>query len=198
MSPEKALLVCTATESQVASALEILREKLSSGARVDLLSSPANLSFYASLAGDRRCYVFPRRSERFAAWKLLQQLRSEKYEVVAVLWSLHDAPLAAKIWPLFCAGRRILVFNENLDCDFLSISFLRRFLAYRLRSPGLGERSWAGPLLRFLGQGYWGMLRLLLFPLRLLCLLVAVGALFLFNPKKNRLRTKQGDSSSFR
>jgi hypothetical protein len=84
----------------------------------------------------------------------------------------------AKVFALLCLGRRILVFNENADCAFLSLPFLWSFTRARIQSGSLDNSLLVRGLLGPLKHGVWGLLRLALFPVRLLVLLTSVSLLY--------------------
>jgi hypothetical protein len=176
--PEKILLVCTSNEANVKKALQVVLE-LFREPQVDLLCTRAELNSYEGLASARRVFVFPSRTARAGALKQVRRLRSEKYDVVGVLWCLDPGRTAAKVLSFFYGGKRLLVFNENLDCDYLSPAFLHRLFRSRLHNGTLirgGAGAW---LFSPLKMGYWRILRVVLFPLRLVGLFAAVGMLYL-------------------
>lgn len=178
--PEKILLVCTSTASNVKRALQVVRQ-LYREPQVDLLCTRADLTSYETGAFDsvHQRWVFPARSAVAGAIALLNRLWLKNYDVVGVLWCLDPGKRAAKAFAFLCGGRRLLVFNENLDCDYLSAAFLKRLVASRAHNGTLIRNGWGSWLLTPLMAGGWGAARLLLFPLRFVCLLASVAMLFL-------------------
>jgi hypothetical protein len=92
---------------------------------------------------------------------------------------MESGKTLAKAFALLCLSRRILVFNENGDCGFLSWPFLWSFTKARIQSGAFDGTLWVRVFVSPLKQGAWGLLRLALFPLRLMALLASVCLLTL-------------------
>ena len=100
---------------------------------------------------------------------------------MAVLWCGEAARLRPKLFALACGGRRILVFDERLECAPLNLSLLGKLLAVRLRR--LRPRPWRparvllaplAPAVRLLAAGFRFLAQWLLIPVRFLLLVGSV------------------------
>ncbi|PYV40943.1 MAG: hypothetical protein DMG06_18670 [Acidobacteria bacterium] len=176
---EKVLLVSTSTEPNVNMAVRILKDRLFRNIPLDVLCTLADLHQFENRADFRQVYVFPHRRDIGSALNLWRRILREKYDVVAVLWCLDQQRIRPKLFALGCGGRRLLIFNENLDCAYLSLRFLKKLVAARAHSGTLIGNCFAGALLEPLKDGYWGLIRMLVFPLRLLILLMLISGLYL-------------------
>ncbi|PYV90592.1 MAG: hypothetical protein DMG05_09830 [Acidobacteria bacterium] len=177
--PEKALLVSTSTETNVNMAVRILRDRLFPNIPLDILCTAADLPQFEGRVDFRQVYVFPHRRDLGSALRLWRRILREKYHVVAVLWCLDEGQIRAKLFALLCGGHRLLIFNENLDCAYLRLRFLKKLVIARSHNGTLIGNGLAGALLEPLKDGYWGLVRMLIFPLRLLILFVLVSRLYL-------------------
>ena len=183
--PDKVLLVCSSTAANIQKAREILRRRTSfDRPEFHLLCSPSDLPYLQKEPPARRVWVFPHRRDLGNGFRLWLRLLRQRYRAVAVLWCGDRPRLRPKLFALACGGRRILVFDEHLECSPLSATLLGRLLAARAR-----RRRWnAGPVGRVLAVGRMllsplaaaaGLLaRWLLVPVRFLLLVAAVLALY--------------------
>ena len=176
--PDKVLLVCSSTAANIQKAREILRRRSSfDRPEFHLLCSPSDLPYLQKAPPARRVWVFPHRRDLGNGFRLWLRILRQRYRAVAVLWCGDRARLRPKLFALACGGRRILVFDERLECSPLSATLLGRLLAARAR-----RRRWnAGPLGRMLlsplaAAGF--LARWLLIPVRFLLLVGAVLALY--------------------
>jgi hypothetical protein len=176
---EKVLLVSTSTEPNVNLAIRILKDRLFRNIPLDILCTVGDLPQFEGRVDFHRVYVFPHRRDLRAALSLWKRILREKYSVVAVLWCLDEGRIRPKLFALGCGGRRLLIFNENLDCAYLSPRYLQKLVVTRAHNGTLVGNGLAGTLLEPLKDGYWGLIRMLIFPLRLLILLMSVSALYL-------------------
>jgi len=178
--PDRVLLVCSSTSANVRRAIERFpNDAVFQHCDLDLLCTAGDLPEVEKLTQFRRCLVFPKRRDRVAAARLWARIVRERYAVVVVLWCLEPGRTLAKLFALLCLGRRLLVFNENADCAFLSLPFLWSFTKARIRSGVFGNSLWARAFVSPLRQGIGGLVRLALFPMRLLALLASVALLYL-------------------
>ena len=189
--PEKVLLVSTSTESNVNKALLALKTRLFPGSQLDLLCSSAELLFFEGRRELHQVLVFPHRRDLSMALRLLFGVWREKYDVVAVLWCLDAGRSRPKLFALLCGSRRLLVFNENLDCDYLSPKFLKSLVVGRAYNGSLTGNSLIAALLVPLKDGYWGLLRILIFPIRLLILLLSVLGLYMGKAWRQRANVRR-------
>ena len=183
--PDKVLLVCSSTAANIQKAREILRRRTSfDRPEFHLLCSPSDLPYLQKAPAARRVWVFPHRRDLGKGFRLWLRILRQRYRAVAVLWCGDRARQRPKLFALACGGRRILVFDERLQCSPLSATLLGRLLAARAR-----RHRWnAGPLGRVLAVArvlLWplaagaGLLaRWLLIPVRFLLLVAAVLALY--------------------
>ena len=183
--PDKVLLVCSSTAANIQKAREILRRRSSfDRPEFHLLCSPSDLPYLQKTPPARRVWVFPHRRDLGNGFRLWLRILRQRYRAVAVLWCGDRPRLRPKLFALACGGRRILVFDERLECSRLNASLLGRLLAARAR-----RRRWnAGPVGRMLAVGRMllsplaavaGLLaRWLLVPVRFLLLVGAVLALY--------------------
>ncbi len=176
--PDKVLLVCSSTAANIQKAREILRRRSSfDRPEFHLLCSPSDLPYLQKAPPARRVWVFPHRRDLGNGFRLWLRILRQRYRAVAVLWCGDRPRLRPKLFALACGGRRILVFDERLECSPLSATLLGRLLAARAR-----RRRWnAGPLGRMLlsplaAAGF--LARWLLIPVRFLLLVGAVLALY--------------------
>ena len=183
--PDKVLLVCSSTAANIQKAREILRRRTSfDRPEFHLLCSPSDLPYLQKAPAARRVWVFPHRRDLGNGFRLWLRILRQRYRAVAVLWCGDRGRQRPKLFALACGGRRILVFDERLQCSPLSATLLGRLLAARAR-----RHRWnAGPVGRVLAVArvlLWplaagaGLLaRWLLIPVRFLLLVGAVLALY--------------------
>jgi len=177
---DKVLLVCSSTPARVLKAMERFpNDAAFQHYDLDLLCPAVDLAELEKGKRVRQILVFPKRREYVAAALLWAKVVRERYAVVVVLWCMEPGKTLAKVFALLCLGRRILVFNENVDCAFLSLPFLWSFTRARIQSGSFDNSLLARALLDPLKHGLWGLLRLALFPVRLLVLLTSVSLLYL-------------------
>lgn len=186
---ERVLLVCTSTIPNVTRALGILHHSVYRSPLIDLLCNSAELLDYEGLPQIQNVLVFPHRQEYWAALRLCRRIRKASYDVVAVLWCQDAERARTKAFALLCGGKRLLVFNENLDCEYLKPSYLKAIILSRTREGRLLPQSWARRIRKPLCTGYWVGMRLLLLPLRFVILVIMAGTLFCSRLKKNNTRT---------
>ncbi|MFN8005700.1 MAG: hypothetical protein U0V70_01460 [Terriglobia bacterium] len=184
---ETVLLVCTSSPPNVNTAMKILRGAIFQSPQIDLLCFPSEISHYEEPFPVRSVMVFPRRGDYAAAVKLCRRIRKTKYDVVAALWCREAGRSQAKGFAFLCGGRRLLVFNENLDCDYLKPSYLLAILSSRLREGTLLPRRWPQRIQASLRIGLWGISRFVLAPLRLMILLVSAGLLRCSKSRSHKL-----------
>jgi len=182
---EKVLLVCTSTAPNVSRAIGVLRDAAFQSPQIDLLCTAAELRDYEKKPHVRNVLVFPHRQEYRAALRLWRRILEERYSAVAVLWCLDSGRSKAKLFAFLCGGRHLLVFNENLDCEYLKPGYLRAIISARAREGKLLPRSWGRLFGRPLEGGFWGIIRLLMFPLRFLVLCILVAEIFFSRSKKS-------------
>lgn len=199
--PDKVLLVCSSTAANIQGAREILgRRGGSDPPELHLLCSLSDLPYLQPEPPAGRVRVFPHRSELGKGFRLWLRVRKQRYREVAVLWCGDAARLRPKLFALACGGRRILVFDERLECSPLNLSLLGRLLVARLRR--LRPRPWRpgrvlpparvllAPLAagaRILAAGFLLPVQWLLLPVRFLFLLGSVLWLyFLERPRFSR------------
>ena len=177
---DKVLLVCSSTPANVRRAIERFpNDAVFQQYDLDLLCSAGDLPELETWSQIRQRLVFPKRNNYSGAARLWSQVVRERYAVVVVLWCLEPGKTLAKVFPLLCLGRRVLVFNENTDCAFLSLAFLWSFARARIQSGAFDNSLWVRVFVSPLQQGAWGLLRLALFPVRLIVLLASVSLLYL-------------------
>jgi len=174
---EKVLLVCTSTAPNVRKAIGVLKSVVFRSPEIDLLCKASELPEYEKKEPIQNVWVFPKRQEFRAALKLLSRIRKEKYDVIAVLWCLDAEHAKAKCFAFLCGGKRLLVFNENLDCEYLKTSYLKAIISARARKGALLHHSLTRRIQGPLHSGYWGVIRLLSLPLRFVILLITAGFL---------------------
>jgi hypothetical protein len=177
---DKVLLVCSSTPANVRRATQRFpNDAVFQDYDLDLLCTAGDLPELEAWTQIRQRLVFPKRNNYSAAARLWSRVVRERYAVVVVLWCLEPGKTLAKIFPLLCFGRRVLVFNENTDCAFLSLPFLWSFVRARIQSGAFDNFPWVRAFVAPLQHGAWGVLRLALFPVRLMALLASVGMLYL-------------------
>ena len=116
--PDKVLLVCSSTAANIQKAREILRRRTSfDRPEFHLLCSPSDLPYLQKEPPARRVWVFPHRRDLGNGFRLWLRLLRQRYRAVAVLWCGDRARLRPKLFALACGGRRILVFDEHLECS---------------------------------------------------------------------------------
>jgi len=177
---DKVLLVCSSTPARVRKAIERFpNDAVFQHYDLDLLCTAGDLAELEKGTRVRQHLVFPKRREYAAASRLWAHVVRERYAVVVVLWCMEPGKTLAKAFALLCLGRRVLVFNENADCAFLSLRFLWSFTKARIQSGAFDNSLWVRALVSPLKHGAWELLRLALFPVRLMMLLVSVSLLYL-------------------
>jgi hypothetical protein len=175
---EKVLLVCTSTASNVRKAIGVLKGVLYRSPQIDLLCKSSELAEYEKEEPLQNIWVFPKRQEYRAALKLWRRIRKESYDVVAVLWCQDTERAKAKCFALLCGGKRLLIFNENLDCEYLKTSYLKAIILARTWEGRRLPQSWSQRIRKPVYTGYWASMRLLFLPVRFVILLIASGSLF--------------------
>jgi len=114
--------------------------------------------------------VFPPRRDPKAIFQLRRRIDREGYQTIVVLWDGKETRVRPKLFAFACGIRRLLVFNENLDCNYFRPSFVFQWLKGRWKKhPSLPGRH---RLFSFslLSASLQPLLRWILFPLRLLVL----------------------------
>ncbi len=177
--PEKVLLVCTSTVANLKKAQEVLRSQpIFDQPEFHFLCSPSDLPYLRGISSARQVWVFPHRRDLWSGLKLWLGILKQRYDSVVVLWCLDRGRLRQKLFALACGTYRVLIFNEHLDCSYLNPSFLRTFLAARARdghwSGGLVGRVLLAPMV----GGSRALLRVFLFPVRLVALIGALSVLY--------------------
>ena len=185
---EKVLLVCTSSEPNTWRAISVLRERVFQEPQIYLLCTLRDLAHYEKSAHFREVLVFPPRHRLEAILRLTARISRERYYTVAVLWCLEPGWNRPKLFAMACGWPRLLVFNENLDCDFLRPRFLWRLLSARYRNGTLFNPKWGRALVRPAEEGSLAVLSLLLFPIRLVFLLALTAELYLKTILTNRNR----------
>ncbi len=174
---EKILLIVSSSSSNVFVAIDRLKTQVFSDPQIDLLCTLSDLSWYEGSPQVGQILIFPPRREWSSIYQLKCRINREGYNTVAVLWDGQEARNRPKIFAFGCGLRRLLVFNENLDCSYFRPIFLARWLEARLKKSNSrtsgGHMISMASLLFFFGT----LSRLLMFPLRLLVLLVLVAEL---------------------
>ena len=177
--PEKVLLVCTSSPANVRRAIERFpRDPVLVDYQLDLLCKGGELPDYQNWPSVRQVVPFPKRTDYLAAFRFWLRMVRERYAVVVVLWCLDPGRGLPKLFALLFNGRRILVFNENLDCAFLSSRFMKLFLRARLQAGAFSGSKLGKALFSPLKHGSQGIVRTLLFPIRLLSVMVFAATLF--------------------
>jgi hypothetical protein len=105
------------------------------------------------------------------------------------VWCQDAEHAKAKGFALFCGGKRLLIFNENLDCEYLKMSYLKAMVLARTREGRLLPQSWAQRIRKPVYTGYRDSMRLLFLPVRFVILLIASGSLFCSRLGKNKTRS---------
>jgi len=178
--PEKVLLICTSTPVNIRKALGRFPNEVTFQQYVlDLLCTSRDLMGFADWPGVRQVLVFPKRKAYGAAFQLWMRILRQRYDVVVVFWCMEPGRALAKAFALVCNGRRVLVFNENIDCAFLSFSFAMSLLRARIQSGAFEGSRITRAFLPALKLGTSGVLRLAMFPVRLVVLLISVALLYL-------------------
>jgi hypothetical protein len=177
--PEKVLIVCTASPSKAQGALQVLQDQLFRKPELDFLCTLKDLPAIEGEKSFREVIVFPPRNHYRSAFQLWKRLVGRHYNVTVVLWCLESGRLRQKLFAFFCGSRRILVFNEYLDCDYLSPAFLKRLIQARAANGTLMRSRWWSDMCQPLKDGYWGILRLFFSPLRILVLAASFASLYL-------------------
>jgi len=189
--PEKVLVVGTSSEKNVRKAVEVIRREVFCSARIDLLCTLGDLRFFEKSGLFGEILVFPPRYRLDYALRLRRRIVHDRYDAVAVLWCLDAGRARPKLFALLCGWRHLLVFNENLDCDYLGPRFLSRLLRARARDGTLFHGGRGRLLLQAFTSGGGWFLRGLLFPIRFSFLLLSVSLLYLGSQLKPRDRHDQ-------
>jgi hypothetical protein len=168
---EKILLIVSSSSPNVMVAIDRLNTQVFSNPRIDLLCTLSEVSSYEGSPRVGQIIIFPPRREWNSIYQLKRRIDREGYNTVAVLWDGQDARIRPKIFAFVCGLRRLLVFNENLDCSYFRPVFFAQWLKAHFketdwRTPR-GRMIPMAPILLFMGT----LLRLILFPLRLMVLL---------------------------
>jgi hypothetical protein len=183
----KVLLVCSSAPQRVRAAMERFpNDTVFHHYDLDLLCTAGDVRELETSTQIRQLLVFPKRREYGAAARLWAQVVRERYAVVVVFWCMESGKTLAKAFAMLCFSRRILVFNENGDCAFLSLPFLWSFTKARIQSGAFDNSLWVRVFVSPLKHGAWGLLRLALFPVRLVALLASVGLLYLVKDSGRR------------
>jgi hypothetical protein len=132
--PDKVLLVCSSSTANIRTAREFLCGRTSPDRpELHLLCSPSDLPYLHAEPSAGHIWVFPHRRDLAGGFRLWLGVRRQRYREVAVLWCGEAARLRPKLFALVCGGRRVLVFDERLECAPLGLSLLGRLLAARAR-----------------------------------------------------------------
>lgn len=83
------------------------------------------------------------------AWAELRARRAERYDGLALFLSGDPSFRKMKVFAFLCGARRVLIFNENLDCFFYShgafVRFLERRLRYGVERTAVSAQGSSGP-----------------------------------------------------
>ncbi len=174
---EKILLIVSSSSSNVSAAINRLKTQVFLNPKIDLLCTLSDLSWYEGNPQVGQILIFPPRREWNSIYRLKCRIDREGYNAIAVIWDGQGARNRPKIFAFGCGLRRLLVFNENLDCGYFRPAFLGQWLKARWKQSdwNASERHMISmaPLLFFIGT----LCRLFLFPLRLTVLLVLISEL---------------------
>lgn len=165
------LVVQTSADDQVDQILSRLAdETLFAAPRVDVLCRQDKRAHFSGLSLVAATHTYPLQHRPGDFWKLLRQMRRERYDaVVAHLTGASDySNLKALVFLL--GARQILLFNEHLDCFYFSPRRFLSFLAARriehFNRPRFHWELWLYPLSQ--------ISKLVTFPFRFLYLVMQV------------------------
>ncbi len=177
---EKVLLVCSSNSTNFRKAVNCLStQSIFDKPELDFLCSLGDLQDLRQIQEAKKIWVFPHRRDLWNGMRLWRKIFKQRYDVVVVFWCLDTGRLLQKIFSLSFGIQKILVFNENLDCAFLSFSFLKRFLIARFHDGHLTVKFSVQSLVLTVKRIIYACLRMLVFPISFLALAGAVMTLYL-------------------
>lgn len=173
--PERILVLQSAEPEVMAPILETLSER-------ELFYDPQLTLFlrneerYRAYFADKPYVKQLQMHTRMAnAWAHLRRLRGARYDAVILFLTGDPSYWKMKYFAFLCGARRLLIFNENLDCFFFTPRAFLRFLLNRWRRAG----AHASPPLSVLAK----ILRPLIFPFRFAYLLLYFLVLQMRRPR---------------
>ena len=172
---EKILVVNTASVEKVTPAIEIISSKLFEKPIITVLCTDEFADTFRQNQLVSSVDVYNPKEKFYEIIRLLIKMRKRRYDVVTVLYCLDTKRHVIKSLPFLFGAKRVLIFNENIDCAFFSLKFLYAFLRTRLRDGTLTTNALLRALLRPFWHGYISILQVLFFPFVIFYLILNTG-----------------------
>ncbi len=134
---EKILVVNTASVEKVARAIETISSRLFEKPIITVLCTDEFADAFRQNKLVSSVDVYNPEEKFYEIIRLLIKMRKSRYDVVAVLYCLDTKRYVMKFLPFLFDAKRVLIFNENLDCALVTLKFLYAFFRTRLRGGTL-------------------------------------------------------------
>ena len=134
---EKILVVNTASVKNVARAIEIISHKIFEKPIITVLCTDEFAEAFRQNKLVSSVDVYNPKEGFYEIIRLLIKMRKIRYDVVTVLYCLDTKRYVMKSLPFLFGAKRVLIFNENLDCAFATLKLLYLFFRARLREGTL-------------------------------------------------------------
>ncbi|HHT9125912.1 MAG TPA: hypothetical protein ACFYD6_08860 [Candidatus Brocadiia bacterium] len=134
---EKILVVNTASVEKVTRAIEAISHKLFEKPIITVLCTDAFADAFRQNPSVSSVDVYNPGEGFKEIIRLLIKMRKRRYDVATVLYCLDTKRYVMKSLPFLFGAKKVLIFNENLDCAYATLKFLYLFLRARLRDGTL-------------------------------------------------------------
>ena len=134
---EKILVVNTASVEKAARAIETISHKIFEKPIITVLCTDEFADTFRRNQLVTSVDVYNPKEKFYEIIRLLLKTRKRRYDVVTVLYCLDTKRYIMKSLPFLFGAKKVLIFNENLDCAFASLKFLYAFFRARLRDGTL-------------------------------------------------------------
>lgn len=134
---ERVLVVNTAGVEKVTRAIETISHKLFEKPIITVLCTDEFADAFRQNKLVSSVDVYNPNEKFDEIIRLLIKMRKMRYDITTVLYCLDTKRYLIKSLPFLFGAKRVLIFNENLDCAFASLKFLYLFLRARLKNGTL-------------------------------------------------------------
>lgn len=134
---EKILVVNTASVENTARAVKTISCKLFEKPIITVLCAVEYADSFRQNQFVSSVEVFNPKKRFYEIIRVLITMRKRRYDTVTVLYCLDTKRYVMKSLPFLFGAKKVLIFNENLDCAFASLKFLYAFFRARLKDGTL-------------------------------------------------------------
>ncbi len=131
---EKILVVNTASVEKVTRAIEAISHKIFEKPIITVLCTDAFADAFRQNPLVSSVDIYNPKERFHEIIRLLIKMRKRRYDVATVLYCLDTKRYVMKSLPFLFGAKRVLIFNENLDCAFATLKFLYLFFRARIKN----------------------------------------------------------------